>query len=321
MASGIVLLQVWLGFLWENRAPAVGLAMPFRWFGQERIPHLGAPIYFVPLGILAMAAFLRIAEARPRAVAGLVVETRSLSRWARSLAVLVVLYGGLGVVAAVVEHLLFHHFITMPAHHVTIVVLLLGVPYAGRRRPFLGVSLSPPLGCSVRRRRRLADAVVVTLLVLVYASWVAYRPLTELAYRWTTVQTIGFHLVAASLAALLAWALLHSSAVDLGAMISGRLEARFEAIGHAERPGGSGSRAVVVWASHLAVAAAVLGAGHGWWQWSSAFWAARSSTRLFGVDWYFANVWSAVTAAEAVIVPSVALLAGLDLYRTLAGRE
>lgn len=314
LLAGLALLQSWVAFLWPERA-RVGFAMPLGMFGEERIPHLGAFIYFVPLGILTVGALLRFASTRPRALVGLAVDTGSATEWVRSVAVLSVLYGTLGLLAAAVEHAVFHHFVTGPAHHVVIVVVLVGLYGAGRRRPFLRVTLSPPVEDAERRRRRVANAICVISAIALYSSWLAHDSLTRFAQRLDGWETALFVLATLPPAALFGWALLHSALADVVAKVVRRLEVRFEGRASESRPRRDWPATVAVACAHFGVAASLLGLGRLLWRWADSAWSADASTRFAGVDWYFVNVWSAVTAAEAVTLPAVALFAGIDLVR------
>lgn len=314
---GLALLQAWLVFLWSSRS-RVGLAMPFARLGQDDIPHLGAWIYFVPLGILSIAGLSRFAATRSRAFAGLAVDDTSFAGWGRSVALLCALYGGLGMVAAVVEHLVFHHFVTGPAHHVAIIVILLGVHEAGRRRPFLGVRLSPPSHPDAQRRQRIANWICIITALAVYASWMANEPLTNFAHRLDGLQTTLFILATLPPAALFGWAILHSSCAAAATRVVDALESRFERLATRQDRGRGWRAATVTGIAHFGVAALLLGLGFAFWRWAFQAWGPSGARPFLGVDWYFVSVWSAVTAAEAVILPATALLAGLGVHRALA---
>lgn len=322
VALGAAVLQGWLTMLWSNRE-RVGLAMPLQLeLGHgDPIPHLGAWIYFFPLAILVVGALLRFYETHPQAMAGLSMRTGSPAQSVGSLLVLVALFGGVGVAAAVIEHLFIHHFASGPAHHVVILVVFLGLCFAGRRRPFLHVTFAHPLDDAGRWRRRRADFICVVLITIIYASWMAYHSLSDFEYQLDTLQAALF--IGATLlpAALLGWAILHSSLVAGVSIVVGALEARGEdASSDAKRIDGWPG-AAVEWVSHFGVAALMLGLGRLLWLWFEQVWNPNRSSLLLGVDWYFVSAWGAVTAAEAAIVPAALLFGGLGVHRVLVRRK
>lgn len=317
---GLAFLQTSLELLWPDRA-RVGLAMPLDLAMPSRspIPHLGFWIYFFPLAALSLAAWSRLAESFPRAIDGLAVRSGSLTDWARSLLLLLLLYGGLGVVAAIVEHLFFHHFFTGPAHHVVVITAALGIVYAGRRPPFLHVSLAAPAHRARLRQRRRANLICIVLLVATYASWMAQRQLTMWLYQQSAAVSALLTLATLPMAALFAWALLHGSFASAARWSIRALEARQR---RTTTQGGPDPRirVAVEVASHAAAAALWLAAGRAIWSRAQRVPSTGTSTVRLGVDWYFLDLWNAITAAEAVILPAFAVLCGVGTYRALRPR-
>ncbi|MEZ5333586.1 MAG: hypothetical protein R2991_16485 [Thermoanaerobaculia bacterium] len=307
---GSVLLQAWLTFLWPERG-LVGLAMPltFELMPETRIPHLGHWLYFFPLALLSVGALSRFVGSHPRAISGLSLSHGALSGRLGGWGILAALYAAIGSVAAAVEHLLFHHFETAPGHHVAIVVLLVGATYAGRRRPFRRVRLSPPAGRAERDRRRRADALCLALFSIAYASWTVQPRLSLWTYRLGPVGTALLVLATVPPAALFGWALLHGSLVVPVGHAVRALEGLARSVRTRRRP----SRRAIAFVdglAHVSAAAAVLAGARWLWRWGHGARSGPVSAPFLGVDWYFLDLWSGVTAAEIAIVGAAAVLAG-----------
>ncbi|MEM8934180.1 MAG: hypothetical protein AAGE94_23505 [Acidobacteriota bacterium] len=320
-ALAVAVLQGLLTVLWPER-PTVGLTMPLdpRLDRPDRIPTLGHIVVQAWILISGAALIVRMLEDHPRAIAGLQVDTDSAARLGRSLVVLTMVYGLIGIAGAIIEHLFVFHFQTTIAHYVVIATVIAGVFFSGRRRPFLSVSLAPPTDPEGRTRRRNANALAVTLLALLYVCWTQYERLWTITYEMGAIENALIDLANVPLGFVLGWALVHSSAAEW----SGRAIRSLEARAQTSDSTGGAPRVAMEWLAHVGIAGLLLAGCRAFWVaarelWTTGRWIVQHEPdqRLLGVDWYWASVWEGVTAAEVLLLPTVALLVGVGTHRRL----
>ena len=293
--AGLALLHGLLILLWPERTTHGFLMVADL---SDDLPRVSWIVVLPWLAILVLGVLFRLRETHSTAL--------DAWRWCPgdafgSLARMLALYLGAAFAGAIVEPMIDFHFVTSISIYCFLATVLLGAIFAGRRRPFLKVSLTQTPGS---RRRWIGSAIAGALLAAFYVEFLVDNRFWSVQYAvagwlwWTILALLAVP------GAMLGWAVLHSHLMDLLAWIVRKLEWCAGAVeAHS-------SVRIEHWLAHVGSAAAVLallrglGAALG----ANAPSRVHKSLVLLGVDWYFVKPFTSVTAAELFVLLAFVLI-------------
>lgn len=302
---GLALLHAVLFLLWPDRAVLEqGL---LRVFNTTNVGFdLGSFLLLPWIALFLVGLAARLLETHPGIFDSLRWTSDSpLASLFRILGFYLVAAG----VGILLKYTLTFHFVPSLGLFCLATVLVTGAIFAGRRRPFMDISLSRPREAS---RRRRADGVSLVLLVALYAEFTVDKAFWHLNDDMPNWAWQGIMVVLAGLGVLLGWSLLHGSLVTS----AGRLVRWLETQARLET-----SEKRTTWAVHLAAAvASLLLLKTCYLLWTSKSWflpREDGSTVFLGIDWYFVTAQKSVPAGEVFVILVFGVVGSILLWRTV----